>query len=376
MVFRWAQIHCRLIKSNNEETIVQKPEISFQHWIARFQAEDSIDMLAVTGALAAALTKEASEVSESTLNAIWQSLVEPEDFEYLVERNGHPVVGIPLVYLRYADFSIAVGSALGFCKEDDDFADMWITDVMPETLAIFTAVRKITIGYLSKASGRFEQTHGYTPADAWVKSIETGEPYEQSSARLHHEAKGLRTANSDPQENEDVQVDWEARLAKSGWLSLTKTAFALEHALGKEVCKVDAYQIMGNLVARCFNAGDDAYLRDVGELLIGYPALIKHYAGWVKDISKLVGIDSSSCELADDWVTDAMPETRAIFRQITSSMGEFLAEVGPGIWRDDVCSSADALFSSLKTGEPFDQTRIRLGHASKGLRAIDKHPKK
>ncbi|EKF7416694.1 TPA: hypothetical protein MXR76_004579 [Pseudomonas aeruginosa] len=160
---------------------------------ALFRVGHCVDIYKATAALARAITEELNPASESDINAIWQSVVEPEDFSYVVQQNGKTLFGIPLLFKRYAEFVSAIGEHLGIeLDEDDMMCDDWIADSMPKTREIATALMELTVDYLSEASKKMKEETGTTPAEVFVQSINTGESFQQSQARLRHATQGLR----------------------------------------------------------------------------------------------------------------------------------------------------------------------------------------
>jgi len=160
-----------------------------------FRVGHCVDIYKATAALARSITEELKPVTESDINATWQSVVEPEDLNYVVQQNGQTLFGIPLLFRRYADFVSAIGEDIGIAAgdgDDDVMCDDWITDSMPKTLAITTALMELTVDYLSEASAKMKEQTGTTPAEVLVESIKTGESFQQSQARLRHATQGLR----------------------------------------------------------------------------------------------------------------------------------------------------------------------------------------
>ncbi len=160
---------------------------------ALFRVGHCVDIYKATAALARAITEELKPVSESDINATWQSVIEIEDLDYVVQQDGRTLYGIPLLFQRYAEFFSALGEDLGIeVGDDDDTCDAWIATSMPKTRAIATALRKLTTGYLSEASAKMKEHTGVTPAEVFVQSINTGESFQQSQTRLRHATQGLR----------------------------------------------------------------------------------------------------------------------------------------------------------------------------------------
>ncbi|HCA6674647.1 TPA: hypothetical protein ACG5BG_004745 [Pseudomonas aeruginosa] len=159
---------------------------------AGFRVEHCVDLYKATAALAAAITEELKPVTESSINASWESVIEPEDFRFIIEQGGRTLFGIPLLFQRYACFMSALGEDLGIEFDEDMMADDWISDSMPKTRAIASALMELAVDYLSEARARMKEQTGTTPAEVFVQSINTGESFEQSRTRLSHAALGLQ----------------------------------------------------------------------------------------------------------------------------------------------------------------------------------------
>ncbi|SFL49575.1 hypothetical protein [Azotobacter beijerinckii] len=176
---------------------MNNPKYSDEYWKPIFRVGSMIDMRAVNVALAQAITREAKPIDVATLNTLWLRQIEPEDCKYLGEHNGRPLVMPQLVYLRYADYSSAIGVELGLSAEDAD-ADEWVSEDMRETRAIVRTLRMIVVEYLGEAEQQMKEARGYGPGEALIQSINTGESLEQSAARLGYAAQGLRVVGSNP----------------------------------------------------------------------------------------------------------------------------------------------------------------------------------
>lgn len=159
---------------------------------ATFLVGDCVDFDKITATLAVAITEEMEPIPEAQIYAIWQSVIEPEDHKFIVYQNGKTLIGIPLLFQRYASFMSALGEGLGVALGEDMMGDDWISPDMPKTRDIASALMRITVEYLSRASEEMKAKTGTSPADVLVQALSTGESYEQSHTRLIHAARGLQ----------------------------------------------------------------------------------------------------------------------------------------------------------------------------------------
>ena len=157
-----------------------------------FRVGHCVDLYKATAALATTITEELKPVTESSINATLESVIEQEDFEFIIKQGGRTLFGIPLLFKRYACFMSALGEDLGIEFDEDMMGDDWISESMPKTRAIATALMELTVDYLAEASAQMRAKEGTTPAEVLVQSINTGESYEQSRTRLSHASRGLR----------------------------------------------------------------------------------------------------------------------------------------------------------------------------------------
>ena len=159
---------------------------------SKFKIGDYIDMYAANAALALAITEELKPLSESEINATWQSVLEPEDFKYVVDHDGKMFFAISIIFHRFAEFADALGEDLGLHHDEDTKVGEWISDSMPKTRAIFSALLDVTMEYLSEMSAMFKKEGGTSPGEVLIQSLVAGESYEQTATRVHNQAHGLR----------------------------------------------------------------------------------------------------------------------------------------------------------------------------------------
>lgn len=157
-------------------------------------------MTAVNAAIALALSEEVMPITQQAVDALWDGLIsaDPEHMKYVAISNGKTLVGIPAIFLLWADFAVALGDAVGLSdnSEDEGWVDDWITDAMPHVSAIFSALRLITMNYLSEAEAAREAKTGVNTVELAVQSLLTGESFDQSLTRIRHAESGLKVVNN------------------------------------------------------------------------------------------------------------------------------------------------------------------------------------
>ncbi|WP_338924518.1 hypothetical protein V0M98_33425 (plasmid) [Pseudomonas silesiensis] len=159
---------------------------------SKFRIGDCIDMYAANAAIALAISEELKPLSESSVNAIWQSVLVPEDFQYVVDQGGKTIFGVSIIFHRFAEFADALAEDLGLDHGEDSIVGEWISDSMPKTRAIFSALLDVTMEYLSEMSAMFKKEGGTSPGEVLIQSLVAGESYEQTATRVHNQAHGLR----------------------------------------------------------------------------------------------------------------------------------------------------------------------------------------
>lgn len=177
--------------------MIQVDKSNAQYWMVIFKAsKHSVDMTAVNSAIALALSEEVKPISQQAVDALWDGLLsaEPECMKYVSVSNGKTLVGVPAIFLLWADFAVALGDAVGFSdsSEDEGWVDDWITDAMPHIRAIFSALRLITMEYLAEASAAREAETGVNYTRIAEQSLLSGESFDQSLTRIRHAESGLK----------------------------------------------------------------------------------------------------------------------------------------------------------------------------------------
>ncbi len=175
---------------------------SIEYWVSVLLKDGhSIDMTATYAALATAISKEIQPITEQEICKIAEYLIadNPTVAGYVSAENGKTYLGIPGLFVVWSELCIEVGLAVGRANPDDEegWVDDWLTEQMPQTRAIFNAIRVITINGLSAASDYLAERTGVHPEEVFVTACETGESFDQANTRLRYEAKGLKDVNKD-----------------------------------------------------------------------------------------------------------------------------------------------------------------------------------
>lgn len=90
------------------------------------------------------------------------------------------------IFVFFADFSELLGHALGHDIDPEGFAMDW-AEPYPHLTTICTELTRSVVNHMSSVSKKFEQVHGYTPGDVWVKSINENLSPEVAAASLERD---------------------------------------------------------------------------------------------------------------------------------------------------------------------------------------------
>ncbi len=165
----------------------------------------------------------------------------------------------------------------------------------------------------------------------------------------------------------DLRKDWVNRLAQDGWLDLHLLTEGLEETLAKEARQIGAKEMASMLLSGV----DEAYVRTESErVYIAIPALFKRYGEWALWLGAQCGFNTDGDDMVDDWVSESMPETRAIIWALTDIVGDFMAEAAKKVRAERGYSPVEVFAKSVSTGESFDQSKARLEHSAKGLTIV------
>ncbi|MGE8063873.1 hypothetical protein [Pseudomonas sp. NPDC089569] len=104
---------------------------------------------------------------------------------------GLEVSDLCVLYPVYADWVTNIGVQLGFQCQDEQQAGEWARE-MPNTLQVFITLRRLVMARLESMERAEVAKTGFGLLDVVERSVATGEPYEQSKARLHAKGVGLK----------------------------------------------------------------------------------------------------------------------------------------------------------------------------------------
>lgn len=166
---------------------------SRKDWVKRLARDGWLDLCLLTQSLETTLAKEAQQIDAKAMASALLSGVEEQHIRTVGERF---YIAIPVMFQRYGEWALWVGAQCGFNTDDDDMVDEWVSESMPETRAIIWAVTDIVGDFMADAAEKARAERGYSPTEVFVQSVNTGESYDQSKARLAHSAKGLSVVTS------------------------------------------------------------------------------------------------------------------------------------------------------------------------------------
>ncbi len=130
--------------------------------------------------LADGVSRSGSEVASLLREAANASELQLTDENALIE---------PLhIFAFFADFSELLGSALGHEIEPEGFAMDW-AEPYPHLMAFCTGLTQSVLSHMSGVSNKFEQVHGYTPGEVWMKSMSENVLPEVAAASLERDRK-------------------------------------------------------------------------------------------------------------------------------------------------------------------------------------------
>lgn len=90
------------------------------------------------------------------------------------------------IFAFFADFSELLGRALGHDIEPEGFAMDWAEPYRHLTITC-TELTQSVVNHMSEVSKKFEQVHGYTPGDVWMKSMSENLSPEVAAASLERD---------------------------------------------------------------------------------------------------------------------------------------------------------------------------------------------
>lgn len=154
---------------------------------------DLLNLSGICRKFGEALSQECSPISESLLLDLFEKQATAWECDNLIRAESGDFFVIPtVVFAIYADWVADIGMALGFDCQDDECAGEWIKDDMEAVRSITKTIRTMAVGGLSSLDEKLKAEFGYGASDVFMQSVSSGEPMEQSHARLHARHSGLK----------------------------------------------------------------------------------------------------------------------------------------------------------------------------------------
>ncbi len=170
-----------------------------QEWVKRLAQNGWVNLSLLTDSLEVTLTEEVNRVESNAMALkLIERLADAGDEDYMRDEGDTAFIGIPAIFKHYALWIMDVASMACIDCSQDDGADDWVTDAMPKTQAIIWALTDIAGDFMAEASAKMRADHGYSPAEVFVQSINTGESFEQSKTRIAYGAKGISLVEQPP----------------------------------------------------------------------------------------------------------------------------------------------------------------------------------
>ncbi|ASK18377.1 hypothetical protein [Halomonas sp. N3-2A] len=95
------------------------------------------------------------------------------------------------VFLHGSDWTVSIAEHFGFQGASEDFVDLeWLKD-RPHTKAVHKAITMLAVEAMSTASDFYREKNGHSMMDVLMVSMDTGEGFDQTQARLTAKTKGL-----------------------------------------------------------------------------------------------------------------------------------------------------------------------------------------
>ncbi|ENG0049962.1 TPA: hypothetical protein ACRN02_006794 [Pseudomonas aeruginosa] len=165
-----------------------KSNDSRKDWVKRLAQDGWLDLSLLTQSLETTLAQEARRIDAKEMASTLMSGV---DEQYIRTEGERFYIAIPALFKLYGDWALWIGTQCGFNTDDDDMVDDWVSESMPATRAIIWALTDIVGDFMADAAEKVRAERGYSPTEVFVQSVNTGESFDQSKARLAHSAKGL-----------------------------------------------------------------------------------------------------------------------------------------------------------------------------------------
>lgn len=152
-----------------------------------------VNLTVICHKLGAALSAECSPISPERLLEIFVKRITEEGHgEFLYCKGETHYVNPTFLFAVYADWITDIGVTLGFDCNNDESSGEWITAEMLAVRNTTKDIRMIAVNGLNNLDERLQAEYGFSPSEVFLRSVNTGEPLEQSHVRLHAERQGLK----------------------------------------------------------------------------------------------------------------------------------------------------------------------------------------
>lgn len=95
------------------------------------------------------------------------------------------------VFLHGSDWIVSIAEHFGFQGVSDDFVDLGWLKERPHTKAVHKAITMLAVEAMSAASDFYRERNGHSMMDVLMVSMDTGEGFDQTQARLTAKSRGL-----------------------------------------------------------------------------------------------------------------------------------------------------------------------------------------
>lgn len=160
-----------------------------EDWAAQLSVGHWLNVSTLTISLADILSIEAKPLEVTKLESLLLSGVDPQHIHHA---DFNTYCALPIAFERYGDWMLAIAGLLGIDTSDHDVVDEWIDDSMPMTQNLLWGLLDLISDYMASASESYRKEHGFSPADVFVGSLNSGESVEQTKTRLSFASKGIK----------------------------------------------------------------------------------------------------------------------------------------------------------------------------------------
>lgn len=96
------------------------------------------------------------------------------------------------IFLHGSDWFVGLAEHFGCRGERGGFVDLdWLAG-RPRTRAVYRALTMLSLDAMGAASDAYEQQYGHSMMEVFMASVESGEDFDQTQARLTAQHRGLR----------------------------------------------------------------------------------------------------------------------------------------------------------------------------------------